>query len=74
MTNEVGSATVRKRRRAAHCPGHLRDAGFRIAFQLSDEIGPAAPMLTVRPVLVGPDVSGRELLTMTGVTSEIRAS
>jgi peptidoglycan/xylan/chitin deacetylase (PgdA/CDA1 family) len=47
---------------AAH--GHLRDAGFQIAFQLSDEIDPAAPMLTVRRVLVGPDVSGRELLTM----------
>jgi hypothetical protein len=32
--------------------------------QLSDEIDPAAPMLTVWHVLVGPDVSGRELLTM----------
>jgi peptidoglycan/xylan/chitin deacetylase (PgdA/CDA1 family) len=44
--------------------GHLRDAGFRIAFQLSDKIDVAAPMLTVRRVLVGPDVGGRELLTM----------
>jgi peptidoglycan/xylan/chitin deacetylase (PgdA/CDA1 family) len=48
----------------AAATGHLRDAGFRIAFQLSDAIDPAAPMLTVRRVLVGPDVSGRELLTM----------
>lgn len=47
---------------AAH--GHLRDAGFQIAFQLSDEIDPAAPMFTVRRVLVGPDMGGRELLTM----------
>jgi peptidoglycan/xylan/chitin deacetylase (PgdA/CDA1 family) len=45
-------------------PRHLREAGFRIAFQLSDEIGPAAPMLTVRRVIVGPDVGGRELLRM----------
>jgi peptidoglycan/xylan/chitin deacetylase (PgdA/CDA1 family) len=48
----------------AAATGHLRDAGFRIAFQLSEAIDPAAPMLTVRRVLVGPDVSGRELLTM----------
>jgi peptidoglycan/xylan/chitin deacetylase (PgdA/CDA1 family) len=48
----------------AAAPKHLRDAGFRIAFQLSGEIDPAAPMLTVRRVLVGPDVGGRELLTM----------
>ncbi len=48
----------------AAATGHLRDAGFRIAFQLSGELDPAAPMLTVRRVLVGPDVSGRELLTM----------
>jgi peptidoglycan/xylan/chitin deacetylase (PgdA/CDA1 family) len=48
----------------AAATGHLRDAGFRIAFQLSDKIDPAAPMLTVRRILVGPDVSGRELLTM----------
>lgn len=47
----------------AAATGHLRDAGFRIAFQLSGEIDRAAPMLTVRRVLVGPDVSSRELLT-----------
>lgn len=48
----------------AAAPKHLRDAGFRIAFQLSDHIDPTAPMLTVRRILVGPDVNGRELLTM----------
>jgi peptidoglycan/xylan/chitin deacetylase (PgdA/CDA1 family) len=48
----------------AASPGHLRDAGFRIAFQLSEQIDPATPMLTVRRVIVGPDVGGRELLTM----------
>jgi len=48
----------------AAAPGHLRAAGFRIAFQLSGELDPAAPMLTVRRVLVGPDVSGRGLLRM----------
>jgi peptidoglycan/xylan/chitin deacetylase (PgdA/CDA1 family) len=48
----------------AAATGHVRDAGFRIAFQLSGEIDAAAPMFTVRRVLVGPDVGGRELLTM----------
>lgn len=41
---------------------HLRGAGFKIAFQLSDKIDRTAPMLTVRRVLIGPDVSGDELL------------
>jgi peptidoglycan/xylan/chitin deacetylase (PgdA/CDA1 family) len=44
--------------------GHLREAGFRIAFQLSGKIDPTAPMLTARRVIVGPEVGGRELLTM----------
>jgi peptidoglycan/xylan/chitin deacetylase (PgdA/CDA1 family) len=44
--------------------GHVRDAGFAIAFQLSGEIDPATPMLTVRRVIAGPDVGARELLAM----------
>ncbi len=43
---------------------HLREQGFRIAFQLAGKLDPAAPMLTVRRVLVGPDVRGAELLRM----------
>jgi peptidoglycan/xylan/chitin deacetylase (PgdA/CDA1 family) len=43
---------------------HLRAAGIRIAFQLAAKLDPAAPMLTVRRVLVGPDVGGRALLRM----------
>lgn len=43
---------------------HLREAGIRAAFQLSDTLDRSAPMLTARRVLVGPDVSGRRLLGM----------
>lgn len=47
---------------AAFAP--LRDAGVKIAFQLSEALDPQAPMLTTRRILVGPDVSGGELLRM----------
>lgn len=42
----------------------LQEAGVRIAFQLADKLDPEAPMLTTRRILVGPDVSGNELLGM----------
>lgn len=43
---------------------HLADAGIRIAFQLGDELDPAAPLFTARRILVGPDVGAKQLLTM----------
>lgn len=42
----------------------LREARFKIAFQLADKLDPTTPMLTARRVLVGPDVGGGELLEM----------
>ena len=44
--------------------GHLAGGGVRIAFQLSDKLDRTAPMLTVRRVLVGPDVTGPGVLQM----------
>ncbi len=43
---------------------HLRESGFRIAFQLSDKLDASAPMLTVRRAIVGPDVTGPGLLRL----------
>lgn len=43
---------------------HLRAAGVKIAFQLAEKLDRRAPMLTVRRVLVGPDVTGPGLLRM----------
>lgn len=42
----------------------LRQGGVRIAFQLSDALDPTAPLLTVRRVIVGPDVGGGALLKL----------
>ncbi len=43
---------------------HLRQAGIRVAFQLSDKLDRDEPMDTARRVLVGPDVSPKQLLGM----------
>ncbi len=43
---------------------HLRSAGFRVAFQLAEQPDATEPMLTVRRVLVGPDVTGPGVLRL----------